>query len=141
MFEIGELALQVPEAAIDVNGHVNNVAYIQWMQDAAMYHSAQLGWPQERYTEHGWTWIIRRHGIEYLAPAYAGDAIVVQTWVADFHRIRSLRGFCFVRPVDDTVLARAETLFVFCDLKSGRPLPIPELVRSCSPVLASDQAP
>lgn len=28
--------LVVPETAIDENGHVNNVAYVQWMQEIAV---------------------------------------------------------------------------------------------------------
>ncbi len=28
----------VPESAIDVNGHVNNVVFVQWMQDVAVRH-------------------------------------------------------------------------------------------------------
>jgi acyl-CoA thioester hydrolase len=34
---------------IDPLGHVNNVAYVQWMQDAAIAHSSVQGWPMARY--------------------------------------------------------------------------------------------
>jgi len=30
------LIFTIPENVIDENGHVNNVAYVQWMQDAAV---------------------------------------------------------------------------------------------------------
>ncbi len=36
MVEVCEHALTVCEADIDSLGHVNNVVYIQWMQDAAL---------------------------------------------------------------------------------------------------------
>ena len=29
----------VPDEAVDGNRHVNNVAYVQWMQDVAIRHS------------------------------------------------------------------------------------------------------
>ena len=61
MSGVGRMELVVPASAIDANGHVNNVQYVQWMQDAAMHHSAALGWPQERYAVMGRTWIIRSH--------------------------------------------------------------------------------
>jgi len=32
--------LVVPREAEDQNGHVNNVEYLRWMQDAAMRHSS-----------------------------------------------------------------------------------------------------
>ena len=33
----------VPESAVDQNGHVNNVVYVQWMQDVAVLHSDAVG--------------------------------------------------------------------------------------------------
>ena len=126
MSAIGTFDLVVPATAIDANGHVNNVQYVQWMQDAAMAHSAQLGWPQERYASLGRTWIIRSHSIEYFHSAYAGETITVFTWVSTLQKIRSLRKFKFYRSADDTVLATAATLFIFCDLQTGRPVSIPK---------------
>ncbi|WP_428256857.1 hypothetical protein [Geoalkalibacter sp.] len=32
--------IEVPQSAIDANGHVNNVSYVQWVQDAAAKHSS-----------------------------------------------------------------------------------------------------
>ena len=132
---IGTTSLLVPPSAIDVNGHVNNVQYVQWMQEAAMAHSASLGWPTERYLALGRTWIIRSHTIEYFHSAYAGDCIEVLTWVANFNKIRSLRKYKFIRPADNTVLATAATVFIFCDLATGRPVSIPAEVQQAYTVL------
>ncbi len=126
MAAIGLLKFVVPETAIDANGHVNNVQYVQWMQDAAMAHSAELGWPTERYLALGRTWIIRSHTIEYFHSAYAGETITIFTWVSSIQKIRSLRKFKFYRESDDTVLATAATLLIFCDLQSGKPVSIPQ---------------
>lgn len=141
MSAVGRLELVVPASVIDVNGHVNNVQYVQWMQDAAMDHSAALGWPQERYAAMGRTWIIRSHTIEYHHSAYAGDALCVCTWVADFQKFRSLRKFKFLRPVDSTVLAVAATVFLFCDLHTGRPRSLPPEVLAAYPLVSPDDEP
>ena len=141
MSGVGRMELVVPASAIDANGHVNNVQYVQWMQDAAMHHSAALGWPQERYAAMGRTWIIRSHTIEYLHSAYAGDALTVYTWVADFQKIRTLRKFRFHRPADATVLAVAATVFIFCDLHTGRPRTIPPEVLAAYPLVSPDREP
>ena len=138
---IGRLELVVPDSAIDDNGHVNNVQYVQWMQEAAVFHSARLGWPQERYAAIDRTWIIRSHTIEYLHSAYAGEAISVYTWVAEFQKIRTLRKFKFHRPADDTVLAVAATVFIFCDLHTGRPRSIPPEVLAAYPLVSGDDEP
>ncbi len=138
---IGRTTLVVPESAIDVNGHVNNVQYVQWMQDAAMAHSAALGWPTQRFLALGRTWIIRSHTIEYFHSAYAGDRIEILTWVTDFQKIRSSRQYKFIRPADGTVLAKAATVFIFCDLHTGRPISIPLEVQQAYPLITPENEP
>jgi acyl-CoA thioester hydrolase len=116
--------IRVPAEVVDRNRHVNNVAYVQWMQDAAIQHSAATGCT--RMTEAiGATWVARMHRIEYLSPAFADDAITVLTWVADFRRVRSLRRYKFIRAADQKVLAQGETDWVLVDVATGRPRAIP----------------
>lgn len=141
MKTIGTLEIVVPASAIDANGHVNNVQYVQWMQDAALAHSALLGWHSERYAALNRTWIIRSHSIEYFHSAYEGELIWVQTWVATFQRIKSLRKFRFFRPSDKTVLAKASTLFIFCDTLHGKPASIPPEVMQDYPLVPASQEP
>jgi len=141
MAAIGRIELVVPTTVIDLNGHVNNVQYLHWMQEAAMTHSAEMGWPQERYAEMGRTWIIRSHTIEYFHSAYAGDRLTLCTWVSSFEKFRSLRRYKFLRPADQSVLATAATLFIFCDIRTGRPLSIPPEVRQAYTVVAPADEP
>ena len=74
---------------IDRLGHVNNLAYLAWMQAAALAHSAAQGWPPERYEQLGAGWVVRSHEIKYLQSAYEGERIVVRTWVADMSKVGS----------------------------------------------------
>ena len=138
---VGRLEIVVPESAFDLIGHVNNVQYVQWMQDAAEYHSGLLGWPRARYAALGRHWIIRAHNIEYFHSAFLGQRIFAETWVADFKRIKSWRKFRFVRPEDGVVLAKAATLFIFCDSASGGPVRIPPEVIADYPVLGMEAEP
>jgi acyl-CoA thioester hydrolase len=98
-----------------VINHVNNLVYLKWMQSAAVAHSAAQGWPADRYRELGAGWVVRTHNIEYLKPAFAGDEIIVRTWVADLKKVTSLRRFQIVRttPEQETVLAVAATDWAF----------------------------
>ena len=124
MHPVHRFKILVPAEVVDRNRHVNNVAYVQWMQDAAVQHSAATGCT--RMTEAiGATWVARMHRIEYLSPAFAGDVLTVLTWVADLRKVRSLRRYKFVRAVDQKVLARGETEWVFVDASTGRPRGIP----------------
>ena len=89
--------ITVLPASIDALGHVNNQEYVRWMQEAAIAHSAAQGWPLERYLARGQGWLVRRHTVEYLRPAFAGDALVLYTWVAAFARSSSPRRYLFRR--------------------------------------------
>ena len=115
----------VPPDALDENGHVNNVRYVQWMQEAAVRHYESLGGiPLTQAI--GATWVVRSHNIEYLRPAFAGERIEVRTWVVNIHRVRSLRRYRFTCLADGKLLVKGETDWVFVDAKTGAPRLIPE---------------
>lgn len=120
----------VPREAEDANGHVNNVAYVQWMQDVAILHSEAVGGSAAMRAA-GCTWVVRSHKVEYLSPAYAGEGVEASTWVANVQRARSLRQYRFVRTSDSKLLAQGETEWVFVNAQTGRPTAIPESVRNC----------
>lgn len=113
----------IPTEAIDENGHVNNVAYVQWMQEIAVEHYASIGGIEAQGQDA--TWFVREHKIEYLLPAFVNEEIEIRTWVENIRRVRSLRRYEFVRKADGQLLVRGETDWVFVNAKTGRPLPIP----------------
>jgi acyl-CoA thioester hydrolase len=125
---------------VDGNGHVNNVAYVQWMQDAAVQHAQASGCTQAALCL-GATWVVRTHHVEYLRPAFAGDSITVLTWVANFRRVGSLRKYKIIRAGDKAVVAEAETDWVFVDAKSGRPKKIPDEIKKTLPVVSKEGEP
>ncbi len=118
--------IRISETAIDENGHVNNVAYVQWMQDIAVEHYASIGGIQAQGTES--TWVVREHRVEYLLPAFANEEIEIKTWVENIRRVRSLRKYEFVRTSDSKTLVKGETDWVFVDVQSGSPRAIPQQV-------------
>jgi acyl-CoA thioester hydrolase len=126
----------VPEAAIDVNRHVNHLEYLRWMQELAIEHSAAQGWAQERYQATRIAWVVRSHSIEYLRPAFAGDALSLLTWVADLRSRSSLRKYLVWRTSDRQILAQAETRWVLVDVGTGRARAIPEELRSSFEVVS-----
>ncbi len=130
--------LIVPEAAVDAHGHANNLEYLRWMVDAAVQHSAAQGWPAERYLELGQSWFVRSHTIEYLRPADAGERVAIVTWVAGTDERSSPRRYWCVRMRDRRVLAKAETVWIWVDLHTGRARPIPERVRQAFEVVTDE---
>ena len=140
MNPIFQFDITVTPDVVDRNGHVNNVAYIQWMQDAAVGHAGASGCIRAS-TAIGATWVVRTHHIEYLSPAFAGDTLALFTWVANFQKVRSLRKYKVVRPSDQSVIARAETDWVFVNAKTGRPMTIPDEVKNTLPVTSKEREP
>lgn len=112
------------KSTIDANGHVNNVVFVQWMQDVAIMHWESRGGIEMQQQE-GATWVARSHHIEYLSPAQLGDRITIRTWIADLRRVRSCRRYEFLRAADQQLLARGETDWVFIDAATGRPKTVP----------------
>ena len=119
----------VPEAVIDGNGHANNVAYVRWMIDVAIKHSRASG-SYELMHDHGGSWVVRSHFIEYLRPALLDDQVQASTWVVNFSRVRSLRRYKFVRLSDGAVLAEGKTDWVFINSANGRPRSIPDEIKA-----------
>src|SRR5258706_3419031 len=129
MYPIYRLDLIVSPDVLDGNRHVNNVAYVQWMQEIAIQHSVLTGCTRMTQAA-GATWVVRTHRIEYLSPGFAGDSLTILTWVATFRKVRSLRRYKFIRSADQTVLALGETDWVFVDATTGRPRGIPDEIRN-----------
>lgn len=115
--------ITIPASAIDGNGHVNNVVYVQWMQDIAVEHYASLGGIEAQGADA--TWVVRKHSVEYLLPAFEGEEIEIRTWVENIRKVRSLRMYEFARKSDGKIMVKGETDWVFVDVSTGSPKPIP----------------
>lgn len=109
--------IAVTPADIDELGHVNNVVYLRWVQEAAVAHWRAVATEEEKRRLY---WVVVRHEIDYKRPALAGDTIVAQTWVGAasgrvFERHTEMR-----RKVDGKLLARARTLWCPIDAATRR---------------------
>ena len=138
--DIYQYSFTAPDKVVDENGHVNNVEYVRWMQEAATQHAETAGCVQATKAA-GASWIVRSHEIEYLHPMFAGDEVCILTWVANFRKVRSLRKYRFIRSVDDAVLAQGATEWVFIDTRSQRPRSIPEEIRRLFVLVPETQEP
>ena len=116
---------------IDGNGHVNNVAYVQWMQDIAVEHFTSLCGADAMGPN--LTWVAFEHNVQYLAQAREGDVLEIRTWVAEMRRVRSVRRYEFVRRSDDKLLVRGQTQWAVVDTKTGTPRPVPSSVTRMFP--------
>ena len=132
-----QLTLSVGASDLDERGHVNNVVYLRWVQDAAAAHWATLAPDGVR---EDLAWVALRHEIDYLSPAVLGDEIVVRTWVGVAEGL-SFERFTEIRRADGRALARARTLWCPVDARSGKPQRVSAEVRARCSVPASGERP
>jgi acyl-CoA thioester hydrolase len=123
---------------LDRLGHVNNVVWVRFVVELAFAHSAALGWDLGDYERLGAWWIVRRHEIDYLAPALPGEEIEERTAVVSMRGARSLRRSAFLRPGDGTLLVSARTEWAFVDAATQRPRRIDPAVLASFPVVAEE---
>jgi acyl-CoA thioester hydrolase len=113
--------LVVDASDIDMLGHASNLSVVRWIQDTALAHSAAVGLDMEEYRRLGVIFVVVRHEIDYLRPAFAGDVLVARTWVPVVQTAKCFRHTTFARKSDDAVLAKAVTTWALIELDTGRP--------------------
>ena len=112
------LTLRVPDADIDRQGHVNNVAFVRYIQDVAVAHWTAVAPDAVRAA---FTWVVRRHELEYLRPAFPGEELLLRTWVGEPSGATWERFTEVLRAGEDRPLVTARTVWVLLDAASGRP--------------------
>ena len=126
-YERFEVPLKIQSEDIDVLGHVNNVVYLRWVQEAAIAHWTAAATEEEQRTL---IWVVVRHEIDYKRAALAGDDILAHTWVGRAGRRAFDRHTEILRVADGKVLAAARTVWCPLDPETFRPTDVSEAVRA-----------
>ena len=126
-----EKRITAQAADIDELGHVNNAAWVRWIQDMATSHWRAVA-PADHVEKY--VWVVTRHEIDYLRAVGPGETVTGRTWVGE-----APRGARFDRHVeflgaDGKPRVRARTTWAILDKSSGRPLRVPPEV--AAPFLA-----
>ena len=112
-----EVKIHVTPNDIDQLGHVNNVIYLRWVQDAAAAHWNTLATPE---LQKELAWVVLRHEINYHKPGFLEDNIIARTWVGETEGFRSVR-FVEIYNDKEVLLVSASTTWCLIDPVSGRP--------------------
>jgi acyl-CoA thioester hydrolase len=121
-----EWMISVTPADIDNRGHVNNVVYLRWVQEAAEAHWNVLA---SATLQKELAWVVLRHEINYLKPAFLSDQVKARTWVGETAGFRSTR-YVEIYSSSDVLLASACTTWCMVDPVTGRPKKITDEVRN-----------
>lgn len=113
----------VQASEIDGLNHVNNVVYLEWMQDIAHEHWSILTKDNPHNNN---AWVVIRHEIDYKNQAVLDDLITVKTWVGRVSGVKSIRHFEILR--ENILLVKSQTTFCLIDLKTRKPARITESI-------------
>ena len=109
-------SFRVDTADIDAQNHVNNVAYVRWIQDAAVAHWFSVTTEIQREKL---TWIVTRHEIDYKKPAFENEEITIETWVGEPTRVSWERFTEIKRGAD--LLVKARSVWCLIDRETLKP--------------------
>src|SRR5262249_24564150 len=101
---------------IDEQGHVNNVAYLRWIQDVAVAHwrHSATAEQQEKFG-----WVVVRHEIDYKKQAFENDEIIAVTWVGEWSKVTCERFTEIFR--GNELLVKRRTVWCMLDRKTAKP--------------------
>jgi acyl-CoA thioester hydrolase len=134
------LGFTVSDADIDLLGHASNIAFVRWIQDVALAHSAHVGLDFEAYQRLGAVFVVVRHEIDYVRSALRADVLEARTWISSVMAAKCIRATEIVSASDGALLARSQTTWAFIEMATGRPRRIPADVRaSFAPFIAPAQ--
>ena len=122
-----EMPIRVQPADIDLLGHVSNIVYLRWVQEAAIAHwqARALVADQAKLV-----WVVTRHEIDYHAPALLDEELVASTWVGKATRLIFERHTEIVRPADKRLLIKALTFWCPVDSQSRKPIRVSSELRA-----------
>jgi acyl-CoA thioester hydrolase len=121
------MSVAVQPGDIDDQNHVNNTVYLRWVQDVATAHWKSLA-STEAQSAIGW--VVLRHEIDYKTPACMGDEVILRTWVGAASRLKFERFTEVRRKIDSQLFAKARTLWVPIDARTGKPTRVSGDVRA-----------
>lgn len=123
--QIFETSYTVMSSHIDELNHVNNVVYLEWIQDIANLHWTQL---KKEVDTSAYVWVVIRHEIDYIGQALLGDEIIAKTWVGKTGGIRSIRHVEFYK--NNKPIVKAQTTFCLVTARTFKPTRITDQILS-----------
>ena len=124
--EVFRMRRRVMWQDIDQAQHVNNAAYLSYVEDCGFQLLKHFKWPMQRMMDEGHAILIRKQHLHYVQPALFDDEIEVASYVYDVKRASAMRYYAITRVSDGALLAQVNSLGVWVDLKTGLPARFPK---------------
>lgn len=113
-----EYDITVTTHHLDDLNHVNNVVYVQWVNDIAKTHWEKAA-PQD--IKNDYFWVLMSHTIDYKKAAVINDIITVKTFIIESSTITSLRAVEMYNKKTEELVAKSITKWCFMNAHTQRP--------------------
>ena len=120
-----DMEFEAGPGEIDELGHVNNAAWVRWIQDVATAHWMSAATPGQ---VEAYAWVVIRHEIDYLRALGPGGRVTARTWVGDAPTGARFDRFIEFIGENGKPHVRSRTTWAMIDRASGRPARIPAAV-------------
>ena len=108
--------IAIEPADIDHMGHVNNAAYLKWVQEAVVDYWQSVA-PPEAVARH--LWVALKHEITYLRPTFLQDTVVAEVIAEKVEGARAM--FTTVMRRGEEVLSEIKSSWCCLDAVTKRP--------------------
>ena len=98
--------------------HVNNIRYVEWVQNVAKAHWNDKATQVMRETYY---WVMLSHFIEYKSQAFLNDELTIKTYVESSNGATSTRIVEIINNLDKKLIAKSVTKWCLIDTKTKRP--------------------
>jgi acyl-CoA thioester hydrolase len=121
--QIFEKTITVANNDLDGLNHVNNVRYVQWVQNVAEEHWSLKAPPE---VLDAYFWVMLCHHIQYKGQAFLNDILVLKTFVTKSEGVTSTRMVEIYNKNSGKLLTTSETKWCFMSKNNNRPARIPQ---------------
>jgi acyl-CoA thioester hydrolase/thioesterase-3 len=124
-----ETELQVRPDDIDMNQHVHNTRYLDYVL-AARYDQMERCYkmPMEEFISLGYGWVVNIAHVEYKRPLGLGDKIIVRTWIEAVVKDGVHVRFEILKKDNNKLSCDGYVHYTMVSLKTGRAEGIPEWI-------------
>ena len=111
---------------LDELNHVNNVVYVDWVQDIAKNHWYSL---VSNEIKKNYYWVLLEHQIKYLSPAFLNDRIRLKTYIEKTEGVKSNRVVEIYNLNSNKLLVNSITTWCLVNAKTNKPNRITNEIR------------
>ncbi len=126
-----ERTITARDEDIDELGHVNNAAWVRWIQDIATAHWYAVAAPEH---DAAYIWVVTRHEIDYLRAVGPSETVTGRTWIQEPPKGARFDRYMEFVGDDGKPRVRAKTTWAIIDRATGRAIRVPPEV--AAPFLA-----